>query len=189
MMACTDLLRPKYRVEQIAVGGCFLYIATNGRNDHTPEVCCVTKTDYSSLARVLEARREETLKDLKQRLSDARPEWTWSNEVRDTADSSELDGREGIELRLIRLKIETLQRINEALSRLRHGTYGYCVDCRSRISESRLRALPFAVRCRECEEARERAERSVRAVAARQRLRASVVEAVDSPPRLERQFE
>jgi hypothetical protein len=40
----------------------------------------------------------------------------WSHEVGDTADSSELDGREDIELALIQLKIETLQRINEALS-------------------------------------------------------------------------
>ena len=75
-------------------------------------------------------------------------EWAWSNEVRATADSSERDGREDIELGLIELKIATLQRIDEALSRLHHGTYGYCGGCRSRISESRLSALPFAVRCR-----------------------------------------
>ena len=123
---------------------------------------------YSTLARILEARREETLRDLKQRLQDAREEWTWTN-VRDTADSSELEGREGLELGLIRLKVDTLQRINLALARLRHGTYGHCVDCRRTISEPRLRALPFAVRCRECEEARERAEQSARVVAARAR--------------------
>jgi DnaK suppressor protein len=146
----------------------------------------VTQAGYLTLARMLEGWRDETLKDLKQRLQDARSEWTWSNDVGDTADSSERDGREDTELGLIQLKIETLQRINEALSRLRHGTYGYCVDCRSRISESRLRALPFAARCRECEEARERAERSVRAGAARQRVPASVVEAFDSQPRSER---
>jgi DnaK suppressor protein len=147
------------------------------------------QTRYSTLARVLEARRDETLRDLKQRLQDARAEWTWSHEVRDTAESSELDGREDIELGLIQLKIETLQRINEALSRLRHGTYRHCIGCPSRISESRLRALPFAVRCRECQEAHERAERSVRAGAARQRLPASVVEAFDSQPRSERRLE
>jgi DnaK suppressor protein len=148
-----------------------------------PEVHYVTQIGYSTLARILEARREETLRDLKQRIQDAREEWTWTNEVRDTADSSELDGREDIELGLIRLKIDTLRRINEALSRLHHGTYGCCVDCRSRISELRLRALPFAVRCRECEERHERAEQSVRAVAARQRLSASVVEVSDWRPR------
>jgi DnaK suppressor protein len=188
-MARTRLLEPKYRVGQIAVGRCFLYSATNGRKGHPQEACRVTQAGYSTLARMLEARRDETLQDLQQRLQDARAEWTWGNEVGDTADSSERDGREDIELGLIQLKIETLQRINEALSRLRHGTYGHCVDCRGRIPESRLRALPFAVRCRECEEARERTEGSVRARAARQRLPASVVEAFDSQPRSERRVE
>lgn len=47
----------------------------------------------------------------------------WTHEVRDIADSSELDNREGIELGLIRIKVDTLHRINEALSRLHHGTY------------------------------------------------------------------
>jgi DnaK suppressor protein len=130
----------------------------------------VTQSGDSTLERVLEARRQETLRDLRQRFQDAREEWTWTNEVRDIADSSELDGREDIELGLIRMKIDTLQRINEALSRLHHGTYGCCVDCGSRISERRLRALPFAVRCKTCEEERERADVSDRAIAARQRI-------------------
>jgi DnaK suppressor protein len=110
----------------------------------------------STLERSLEARRQEMLRDLRQRLHDAREEWRWAHEVRDIADSSELDGREGVELGLIHINVDTLQRIDEALSRLHHGTYGCCVDCRGRISELRLRALPFAVRCKPCEEARER---------------------------------
>ena len=43
----------------------------------------------------------------------------------------------------------------EALRRLEEGTYGYCFECGEEISEKRLRALPFAVRCKDCEEARE----------------------------------
>jgi DnaK suppressor protein len=100
--------------------------------------------------RVLQARRQETLRDLRQRLQDARDEWTWTNQVRDTADSSELHGREDIELGLIRLKVDTLERINEALTRVDNGTYGLCVDCQSTISGPRLRALPFAARCKTC---------------------------------------
>jgi DnaK suppressor protein len=117
----------------------------------------------STLERILEARRQEMLRGLRQRLHDAREEWTWTHEILDIADSAELDGREGIELGLIRIKVDTLQRINEALSRLHQGTYGCCVDCRRRISEPRLRALPFAILCKTCEEARERALASDRA--------------------------
>jgi DnaK suppressor protein len=140
-MSRTDLLKPKYGIGQMAVCGCSIYIATNRHKACLPEVHCVAHIGYSTLARILEARREETLRDLRQRLQDAREEWTWTNDVRDTGDSSELEGREGLELGLIRLKIDTLQRINQALSRLHHGTYGHCVDCRSTISASRLRAL------------------------------------------------
>jgi len=57
------------------------------------------------------------------------------------------------------MKSETLSRIEAALRRLDQGTYGNCVGCRGRISNERLRALPFAVRCTGCEKAREMSER------------------------------
>jgi DnaK suppressor protein len=53
------------------------------------------------------------------------------------------------------MKAETLERVNEAVRRVDEGTYGYCVDCDHVIASSRLRALPFAVRCRNCEETHE----------------------------------
>jgi DnaK suppressor protein len=36
--------------------------------------------------------------------------------------------------------------------------YGDCFECGDEIAEARLRALPFAVRCRECEQSREAAD-------------------------------
>ena len=65
-------------------------------------------------------------------------------------------------LALIQMKSETLHKIEEALSRLDEKTYGYCFECGDEISERRLRALPFAVRCKDCEEAREMAEQRER---------------------------
>ena len=53
------------------------------------------------------------------------------------------------------MKAETLNKINEALARLEDGRYGLCFECGDEIAEARLRALPFAVRCKDCEEARE----------------------------------
>ena len=52
-------------------------------------------------------------------------------------------------------------------SRLDQGDYGNCFDCGEEIAEKRLRALPFAVRCKDCEEARENAQQRERQVAAR----------------------
>jgi DnaK suppressor protein len=52
----------------------------------------------------------------------------------------------------LRIRAETLTRIDEALLRLDAGKYGSCLECGREISERRLRALPFAVRCQVCEE-------------------------------------
>ena len=130
-------------------------------------------------------RRQEALRDLQQRLRDAREERTRTGEVRDTADSSEFDGREDIALELIRMKADLLHRIDEALLRIHHGTYGHCIECRQRISERRLRALPFAARCKACAETRERAAQSARPAAARENTPAAVVEMRGWRPRLE----
>ena len=65
------------------------------------------------------------------------------------------------------MKAETLRKITEALLRLEEGAFGYCFDCGEEISPKRLRALPFAVRCKECEEAREVAVQRERTLAQR----------------------
>jgi DnaK suppressor protein len=66
---------------------------------------------------------------------------------------------EEIELSLVQVKSETLNKVNDALARLECGDYGFCVECKEEIAETRLRAMPFAVRCKNCEEAREAADR------------------------------
>jgi DnaK suppressor protein len=60
---------------------------------------------------------------------------------------------------LLPMELETLARIDRSLAWLDEGNYGRCLDCEQEISEPRLRALPFAVRCRTCEVERERAGR------------------------------
>ena len=72
-----------------------------------------------------------------------------------------------IEFALIQMKSETLNKINDALIRLDQDNYGNCFECGEEIAEKRLRALPFAVRCKDCEEARENAEQRERQMAAR----------------------
>jgi RNA polymerase-binding transcription factor DksA len=53
------------------------------------------------------------------------------------------------------MRAETVTRIEAALVRLEAGKYGFCFECERHISERRLRALPFAVRCQSCEGRRE----------------------------------
>ncbi len=115
---------------------------------------------YAELKRILEERRREILSEVKGKMRDVRA-FGASGEgqgVLDAAETSEADIQDDIELALIQMKSETLHKIEEALTRLDEKTYGNCNECGDEISERRLRALPFAVRCKDCEEAREMAE-------------------------------
>ncbi len=124
---------------------------------------------YDDLKRMLEERRKEILSEVQEKIRDVRSENSFGkmNDVLDSGESSEADIQEDLEFALIQMKSETLHRITEALSRLEEGSYGYCFECGEDIAHQRLRALPFAVRCKDCEEAREMAQRRERREAQR----------------------
>jgi len=128
------------------------------------------RSRYSELKDMLEDRRREIQAEVQGKMRDVRAEGTWGgkqNDVFDAVESSEADIQDDIEFALIQMKSETLNKINDALGRLEQGDYGNCFECGEEIAEKRLRALPFAVRCKDCEEAREMAEKRERQMAAR----------------------
>lgn len=129
----------------------------------------MARSRYNELKAMLEGRRRELRNEVQGRMRDVRAERTWGKltEVLDAVESSEADIQEDIEFALIQMKAETLSKVDDALARLEAGSYGYCYECGEEIAEKRLRALPFAVRCKDCEEARETAERRERQLAAR----------------------
>ena len=131
-----------------------------------------TKTEtkssrYTELRDMLENRRRELTSEVHGKMRDVRAEGGKEREVLDQGESSEVDIQEDIELALIQMKAETLNKINEALRRLEEGSYGNCFECGEEIAGARLRALPFAVRCKDCEEQRENAEQRERMMAQR----------------------
>jgi DnaK suppressor protein len=129
----------------------------------------MARARYAELKHILEDRRREILSEVQEKMRDVRAEGA-SGEgqgVLDAAETSEADIQDDIEFALIQMKSETLHKIEEALARLEDGTYGYCFECGDEISERRLRALPFAVRCKDCEEAREVAEQRQRTLTSR----------------------
>lgn len=71
--------------------------------------------------------------------------------VQDEAESLEAKFQTEMEFALLQMKTETIEKINNALRSLGDGTYGLCYDCGDEISGHRLRALPFATRCRDCQ--------------------------------------
>jgi len=121
------------------------------------------RTRYAELRQILEDRRRDIVREVQGRIRGVRAEGSEKpHEVMDQGETSEVDIQEDIEFALIQMKAETLNKINEALSRLEEGTYGNCFECGEDIAEQRLRALPFAVRCKDCEEARENAQKRER---------------------------
>ena len=122
---------------------------------------------YAELKRILEDRRREILSEVQEKMRDVRAGGTSSEGVLDAAETSEADIQDEIELALIQMKSETLHKIEEALKRLDEHSYGNCFECGDEIAQPRLRALPFAVRCKDCEEAREMAQQRERIQARR----------------------
>jgi DnaK suppressor protein len=125
------------------------------------------KNRYNELKKMLEERRRELLNAVQGKMRDVRAEGSKDRDVLDQGESSEVDIQEDIEFALIQMKAETLNKIDAALRRLEEGSYGDCFECGEEIAEARLRALPFAVRCKDCEEARETAEQRERMMAQR----------------------
>jgi DnaK suppressor protein len=105
-----------------------------------------------SLRERLERQRDAIRRDLRARIRCA------SEAPREIANLEEFALSEvvdDLDLALVSLETETLEKIDDALDRLRTGEYGYCTDCGQEIPARRLEALPFAGRCRSCEEATE----------------------------------
>jgi DnaK suppressor protein len=49
-----------------------------------------------------------------------------------------------------------LQLVNEALERLKNGSYGLCVACHEEVEAKRLEAVPWARHCIGCQEKQEK---------------------------------
>ena len=130
------------------------------------------KRRSDALRKMLEERLHELSLDVHGRIREARVDSSNERQAIDEGETSELDIQDELEFALIQMKAETLNRIDAALRRLDEGTYGRCFECGDDIAATRLRALPFAVRCKDCEEICELAEQRDRTAAQRRTVSA-----------------
>lgn len=112
---------------------------------------------YDELKMILEEHRLAIVGELQNKMHDIRNENSVISrlDVGDDAENSETQIQDDIDLALLQMKTETLKKIAQALTFLEEGSYGYCSECQAELPEQRLRALPFALRCKQCEEMRE----------------------------------
>ena len=118
----------------------------------------------AELRRMLNDRRRQMQAEVQTRMQDVRAERASGGAI-DENENAGTGLSDDLELALIQMKAGTLRRVDEALVRLDAGEYGFCFECHSEISEKRLRALPFAVRCTACEERLEQGEERTRQAA------------------------
>ena len=105
------------------------------------------------LKQMLNERRREALSDTRSRVQGTRGGRAGDpGEEREGADASTMGDTE---LALVEASLRTVARIDDALARLDGGKYGSCLECARQISQQRLSAWPFAVRCQTCEERRQ----------------------------------
>lgn len=116
------------------------------------------------LRRLLIQKREEIVREAKEEI--AKYTKGEANQLAETAlddgDWSVIDLSQDINLRRLETHRESLLGIDEALMKLREGSYGICEDCGGEISAERLNVMPFAVYCKDCREKREELEKATR---------------------------
>lgn len=119
------------------------------------------RSRFHNIRAILTERRQELLDQLQNAKEDTREEGSRGRAGGDYADTSTSNSEGDVAFTILQLKTQTINKIDEALKRLEAGNFGDCFECGDEISERRLRALPFAVRCKSCEDDREEAERRV----------------------------
>jgi DnaK suppressor protein len=70
----------------------------------------------------------------------------------DLVDQANADFEAELRIRLHQADGRLLRAIEEALVRIRQGTFGVCEGCKQPISKARLEAVPWTRLCRECKE-------------------------------------
>jgi DnaK suppressor protein len=72
----------------------------------------------------------------------------------DLIDQANADAEAEVQIRLHHTDARLLRAIEEALARIKQGTFGVCQTCQQPISKARLEAVPWTRLCRECKEHR-----------------------------------
>jgi DnaK suppressor protein len=70
----------------------------------------------------------------------------------DFVDQASADAEAELQIQLHQTDGRRLRAIEEALDRIRQGTFGVCEACKRPISKARLAAVPWTRHCRDCKE-------------------------------------
>jgi len=115
----------------------------------------LTQNSIQALQVMLEHQRKEILSNGKT----IRVDFTVDkDELLDEVDTASHDIEQGMKMRLGNRESLYFKKIEEALLRIKDGTYGQCLDCGQYIGAKRLEVRPTAELCIDCKESAENNE-------------------------------
>ena len=138
-----------------------LGMAANGDNGYTPLEGETFMSDRQReyFRRKLNAWKDEILRESRETIQNLQSEPTPNA---DLADRATTEAERQLELRTRDRQRKLISKIEQALTRLEDGTYGYCEETGEPISLKRLDARPIATLTIEAQERHERRERVYR---------------------------
>ncbi len=115
----------------------------------------INESQLHSLEQLLRAQRMEILANGKTLRLDFNVN---KDEMLDEVDMAVNDVEQGMKMRLGNRESLYFKKVEEALLRIKEGTYGLCLDCGAQIGLKRLEARPTAELCIDCKESQEKGE-------------------------------
>lgn len=117
----------------------------------------LTEKDLKRFSQRLQDRREELRTAIHDALLSSQHEdyAELAGMVHDSGDESFAELLRGVNLASRSRELEESQDVDASLERIKHGTYGVCVDCGNAIAPERLDAYLTAKRCITCQSRRE----------------------------------
>jgi len=119
------------------------------------DVSILTAKAINQLQVMLEQQRREILANGRTLRVDFNVD---KDELLDEVDTAAYDVEQGMKMRLGNRESLYFKKIEEALLRIKEGSYGLCVECGGQIGAKRLEVRPTAELCIDCKEAAETAE-------------------------------
>ncbi len=116
------------------------------------------KLDY--FRKLLRERLEALLNEAGATLGDLTD--TDKENLADALDIASMESNRDFQLRIRDRERVLIRKIQEALTRIEEGEYGYCIACGNEISQKRLIARPVATHCIDCKTEAEQLERRSR---------------------------
>lgn len=132
------------------------FFAINAKMKKSP----FNKKELDEFKSLLLEKKERLIKEIREQSEEVASEKL--DEPGDVVDMATELLEQELNLSLTTAETNSLKEINEALSRIEEGTYGFCVDTDEPINKVRLKAVPEAKRTLEAQELYDKKQRDLK---------------------------